>query len=424
MVQRHIKQSSIYCRKCGYDLRGSSEKRCPECGLAFHPLAPSTFSRWPKGYHLRLWVHRLGLTLLSLVLLVVGATGWLYRGWRAEQPTISYLRQLVDDMSTVQIKVRSLAPNWLVRLVGQRCAWLFERVAEVDALSVSITDRDLAIIGQLRHLRVLEVSCSRDRPGITNAGLHALSESSRLRMVHISNGSIDDSGSDALCKLTELETLELPGTRVGDRTLANLRGLRSLKALWVGDTPVTDAGLACLAALPNLERLWLDETAVTDAGMACLAKMPNLCDIVIDRTKVSDVGIEHLSKLPHIRRLCANYTDITNIGLAHIGNMQDLTWLSLWGTKITDEGLQRLRGLKHLAHLQVELTPVTQEAQRELQRYLPALRLPWQDAIEVTSQESIVALEHADLAASQQSTVDGPESSSTQTASTNPKEPR
>ena len=29
------------CVNCGYDLRGSVEKRCPECGMAFEPLRPA-----------------------------------------------------------------------------------------------------------------------------------------------------------------------------------------------------------------------------------------------------------------------------------------------------------------------------------------------------------------------------------------------
>ena len=33
-----IKSGGIYCRKCGYDLRGQAEMhRCPECGQGFDP---------------------------------------------------------------------------------------------------------------------------------------------------------------------------------------------------------------------------------------------------------------------------------------------------------------------------------------------------------------------------------------------------
>ncbi|MEX0777043.1 MAG: hypothetical protein WD042_15165 [Phycisphaeraceae bacterium] len=35
----------IFCRRCGYRLTGLTQKRCPECGLSFHPDNPRTFRR-------------------------------------------------------------------------------------------------------------------------------------------------------------------------------------------------------------------------------------------------------------------------------------------------------------------------------------------------------------------------------------------
>jgi len=33
----------IYCRSCGYNLRGNDRNICPECGKSFDPLNPDTF---------------------------------------------------------------------------------------------------------------------------------------------------------------------------------------------------------------------------------------------------------------------------------------------------------------------------------------------------------------------------------------------
>lgn len=38
-----------YCLGCSYNLRGLSEPRCPECGRAFRPAAPSSYSLTPRG---------------------------------------------------------------------------------------------------------------------------------------------------------------------------------------------------------------------------------------------------------------------------------------------------------------------------------------------------------------------------------------
>lgn len=43
-------QNKCYCLKCGYDLQGQKEHRCPECGNEFDPADPTTFadSRPPR----------------------------------------------------------------------------------------------------------------------------------------------------------------------------------------------------------------------------------------------------------------------------------------------------------------------------------------------------------------------------------------
>ena len=37
----------MYCRQCLYSLNGFAEPRCPECGTAFDPADPATFSQTP-----------------------------------------------------------------------------------------------------------------------------------------------------------------------------------------------------------------------------------------------------------------------------------------------------------------------------------------------------------------------------------------
>ena len=48
-IQAPTQGPSMYCRGCGYDLRHSPSKRCPECGLEFHPSAPWTFLSSPSN---------------------------------------------------------------------------------------------------------------------------------------------------------------------------------------------------------------------------------------------------------------------------------------------------------------------------------------------------------------------------------------
>jgi hypothetical protein len=43
-----IESGGMYCRECDYDLRGSPEPRCSECGQSFDPDDPRTFRRKPR----------------------------------------------------------------------------------------------------------------------------------------------------------------------------------------------------------------------------------------------------------------------------------------------------------------------------------------------------------------------------------------
>jgi hypothetical protein len=64
-----VESGGMYCRECGYDLRGLPEPRCPECGNTFDPRDPTTFLEDPKrpsGAWLVVatYVAPLGLSLL------------------------------------------------------------------------------------------------------------------------------------------------------------------------------------------------------------------------------------------------------------------------------------------------------------------------------------------------------------------------
>ena len=75
-----------YCRGCGYNLRGLTVPRCPECGRPFDPADPHTYRehpirRWVRprhaGGHLRVHYRppprrHVGLALLGLVFRTAG----------------------------------------------------------------------------------------------------------------------------------------------------------------------------------------------------------------------------------------------------------------------------------------------------------------------------------------------------------------
>ena len=66
----------MYCCQCGYDLRGTPEHRCPECGQPYNPLNESTFvSRPPEKLLSETWgvmilqVFSAALAIAAMVLI-------------------------------------------------------------------------------------------------------------------------------------------------------------------------------------------------------------------------------------------------------------------------------------------------------------------------------------------------------------------
>jgi hypothetical protein len=65
----------VYCRKCQYNLRGLTERRCPECGQAFDPADSESYLKTiPPD---RTWEHA---TTIVKWLLLAGMAGYIIRG--------------------------------------------------------------------------------------------------------------------------------------------------------------------------------------------------------------------------------------------------------------------------------------------------------------------------------------------------------
>jgi Leucine-rich repeat (LRR) protein len=130
------------------------------------------------------------------------------------------------------------------------------------------TDEDLALIGNLTHLRYL---C-------------------------FTSTVVSDAGVQHLTDLHELESLTLDGTRITDRGLESLSGLMRLKSLALNDTQITDAGLKYLGALTELEHLNLSSTAVTDAGLQFLLPLKKLKSLDLIDTRVTEAAVKEFER--------------------------------------------------------------------------------------------------------------------------------
>lgn len=184
---------AIFCKHCGYCLHGLPTNVCPECGHSFDPANPKTFRARPPTHRLR-WVVRAGVVLLLLAAVPVGYWGWLWWGWKQEQPVIERLRlTATDEGATFGTTV--IGPDWVKRWMPEKARFVLVRTKVAHCDSKFITDVDLR--------------------GLDN--------------------------------LTELETLALSSTQATDVSLRTMGRLGKLKTLWLSENPkITEAGMQAL----------------------------------------------------------------------------------------------------------------------------------------------------------------------------------
>jgi len=120
----------------------------------------------------------------------------------------------------------------------------------LSLLGAKVTDDTL---GTLAGLRRSLVWLNLTRTGVTDAGLQAVGQQTRLKRLHLARTGVGDAGLAHLKGLNGLTYLNLYGTNVTDAGLAHLAGMKDLKKLYVWQTKVTPEGAAKLkAALPEL----------------------------------------------------------------------------------------------------------------------------------------------------------------------------
>lgn len=133
-----------------------------------------------------------------------------------------------------------------------------------------LTDRSMAIIGTLAHLRELNLN----KPAITNAGMAHLKNLKELQKLYIFEARIYDSGVAYIKDMDQLEELDLTGSGITSAAATTFKTLDKLSLLAVGKTKFGDAGAAQLKDMSNLKSL--DAEISVKAAMALEAAIPGL----------------------------------------------------------------------------------------------------------------------------------------------------
>ena len=124
------------------------------------------------------------------------------------------------------------------------------------------------------------------RSGVTDRGLAAVGSMSHLRRLDLSRTAISDSGLAAIGKLAHLDYLNLYGTKVTDEGLAHLRGMKSLQKVFLWGTKVTPDGAKALAAA-------LPEATIDTGGYAdVIAQVSNAQKPANDMCPLTDKKVD------------------------------------------------------------------------------------------------------------------------------------
>ncbi len=118
-----------------------------------------------------------------------------------------------------------------------------------------------------------------DYADVTDAGLEALKDLTRLGHVSLATTKTTDAGLEQLKGQDQLLDLSLSFTMVTDDGLKHIESMTRLQLLDLSGTTLTDGGLEHLKGLTQLQRLDLRFTRVTDAGVRKLQQALPDCTI-------------------------------------------------------------------------------------------------------------------------------------------------
>lgn len=200
-------------------------------------------------------------------------------------------------------------------------------------------------LAQISKLPLVEELNLRGRR-VSDDGVRQLCRLRRLRVLNLSETTINGSGFEGFTALQSLEDLDLHDTNVDDNAMRHLAGVRSLRVLDLSNTNVTGAALQYLPSLTSLESLRLHGNEVPDASLSWLARLPKLKSFTVGPTGITDEGVKAIAELKSLEfaGICGKITDA---GLLYLADMKSLRAVNIFGCRlISADGVAQLRAAK------------------------------------------------------------------------------
>jgi hypothetical protein len=193
----------------------------------------------------------------------------------------------------------------------------FGELYELRIDSEAFVDADVARLGKLRHLKLLQVFDA----GIRGEGLASLAELPALEYLCVSSERLDESALSGV---------------------SHCQGLKCLSLQFDSWQPIDARAISHLRRLPRLEKL-LIEGHVSDEMLLVIAEIPTLQSLDIRNRGLSDQGIAHLRDNPSIEKFYVRHSpDVTDESIAVFASMSSLKELYLSDTNVTAAGIRSL----------------------------------------------------------------------------------
>ena len=242
--------------------------------------------------------------------------------------------------TSAKIQSSKLSPGQrkLLSALESRGAWIemdddgallgIDLTRPVYQLDENFTYKDLKSLRVFPDLVSLDLSTT----AISDAGLEALTNLSKLRVLRLADTEVTGQGLGILTELSELEVLDVSDTKITPEAVIHIRQSALLKTLSLAhNNSITDLSLAQLRGLTQLESLKLTLNPISDAGLEHLEGFTRLKVLDVAHTQITDDGLQHLHALKQLRSLNLQSTFINRYfpygsawsgsRLIHMGNI-------------------------------------------------------------------------------------------------------
>lgn len=248
---------------------------------------------------------------------------------------------------------------------------------EVDLSGCPVQDDDLRLIGQLTHLRELDVSYSY----VTGAGLRWLTANATLEALWAKSLDLRDVDVPTLAAIRSLKRLGL-----AENTGLTGCGFRDcvfpcLEQLDLSGCTIGERSLQCLyLTCPRLKSLYI-QTELPIQACYDIARINTLEELIFSGWLSSDDQVAALAGLTHLTTLDISDSPISDAGLGKLHGCTELRTLNIWGTRITGEALP---GFLRLEDVTVGGPQITDDSMRYIAQ-IRNLRALWLSDVAVTT---------------------------------------